>query len=146
MQTQSLEKGVAITSQLTVEELEQVKAQGFKTVICNCKPGESAEFSGEDAYRFKAAELGLHWVHIPVTPASIAKRMSRLLLRRCSSYLGLFWRFVGQVSVLPIFGLTQSVIPKNAIWRNYFPLLKQPVLIWKRTAKGSKIRRRRRAV
>ncbi|AZM94681.1 TIGR01244 family sulfur transferase [Vreelandella venusta] len=68
MQTQSLEKGVAITSQLTVEELEQVKAQGFKTVICNCKPGESAEFSGEDAYRFKAAELGLHWVHIPVTP------------------------------------------------------------------------------
>ncbi|HCA04154.1 MAG TPA: TIGR01244 family phosphatase [Halomonas campaniensis] len=66
MQTQSLEKGVAITSQLTVEELEQVKAQGFKTVICNCKPGESAEFSGEDAYRLKAAELGLHWVHIPV--------------------------------------------------------------------------------
>ena len=73
MQTQSLEKGVAITSQLTVEELEQVKAQGFKTVICNCKPGESAEFSGEDAYRFKAAELGLHWVHIPVTPGEYSQ-------------------------------------------------------------------------
>ncbi|MGO3770797.1 MAG: TIGR01244 family sulfur transferase, partial [Vreelandella alkaliphila] len=68
-----LEKGVAITSQLTVEELEQVKAQGFKTVICNCKPGESAEFSGEDAYRFKAAELGLHWVHIPVTPGEYSQ-------------------------------------------------------------------------
>ncbi|MBR9925144.1 MAG: TIGR01244 family phosphatase [Gammaproteobacteria bacterium] len=73
MQTQSLEKGVAITSQLTVEELEQVKAQGFKTVICNCKPGESAEFSEEDAYRFKAAELGLHWVHIPVTPGEYSQ-------------------------------------------------------------------------
>ncbi|MDW0359332.1 TIGR01244 family sulfur transferase [Halomonas venusta] len=73
MQTQSLEKGVAITSQLTVEELEQVKAQGFKTVICNCKPGESAEFSGEDAYRFKAAELGLHWVHIPVPPGEYSQ-------------------------------------------------------------------------
>ncbi|MGP5308603.1 TIGR01244 family sulfur transferase [Vreelandella alkaliphila] len=73
MQTQSLEKGVAITSQLTAEELEHVKAQGFKTVICNCKPGESAEFSGEDAYRFKAAELGLHWVHIPVTPGEYSQ-------------------------------------------------------------------------
>ncbi|AIA74997.1 TIGR01244 family phosphatase [Halomonas sp. XH26] len=73
MQTQPLEKGVAITSQLTVEELEHVKAQGFKTVICNCKPGESAEFSGEDAYRFKAEELGLHWVHIPVTPGEYSQ-------------------------------------------------------------------------
>ncbi|WP_083001131.1 TIGR01244 family sulfur transferase [Halomonas sp. GT] len=73
MHTQSLEKGVAITSQLTVEELEHVKAQGFKTVICNCKPGESAEFSGEDAYRFKAEELGLHWVHIPVTPGEYSQ-------------------------------------------------------------------------
>ncbi|MCD6437741.1 MAG: TIGR01244 family phosphatase [Halomonas sp.] len=73
MQTQPLEKGVAITSQLTVEELEHVKTQGFKTVICNCKPGESAEFSGEDAYRFKAEELGLHWVHIPVTPGEYSQ-------------------------------------------------------------------------
>ncbi|WP_301585260.1 TIGR01244 family sulfur transferase [Halomonas alkaliantarctica] len=68
MQTQPLEKGVEITSQLTVEELEQVKAQGFNTVICNCKPGESTEFPGESAYRRKAEEIGLHWVHIPVTP------------------------------------------------------------------------------
>ncbi|RUR29788.1 TIGR01244 family phosphatase [Vreelandella andesensis] len=68
MQTQPLEKGVDITSQLTVEGLEQVKARGFKTVICNCKPGESAEFPGEDAYRREAEALGLHWVHIPVTP------------------------------------------------------------------------------
>lgn len=68
MQTQPLETGVEITSALTVAELEQVKAKGFKTVICNCKPGESAEFPGEDAYRQKAADIGLQWVHIPVAP------------------------------------------------------------------------------
>lgn len=42
-------------------------------MICNCKPGESAEFPGEDAYRRKAAEIGLHWVHIPVTPGEYSQ-------------------------------------------------------------------------
>ncbi|KPQ24492.1 MULTISPECIES: TIGR01244 family sulfur transferase [unclassified Halomonas] len=86
MQTQPLETDIEITSALTVEELEQVKANGFKTVICNCKPGESAEFPDEDAYRKKAADIGLQWVHIPVTPgdysqadvAAFADAMQRL--------------------------------------------------------------------
>ncbi|WP_254795241.1 sulfur transferase domain-containing protein [Halomonas sp. QHL1] len=73
MQTQPLETDVEITSALTVEELEQVKAKGFKAVICNCKPGESAEFPGEDAYRRKAADIGLQWVHIPVTPGDYSQ-------------------------------------------------------------------------
>ncbi|MFS8171019.1 TIGR01244 family sulfur transferase [Vreelandella titanicae] len=73
MKTQPLETDVEITSALTVEELEQVKAKGFKTVICNCKPGESAEFTGEDAYRRKAADIGLQWVHIPVTPGDYSQ-------------------------------------------------------------------------
>ncbi|AVI61538.1 TIGR01244 family sulfur transferase [Halomonas sp. GFAJ-1] len=68
MQTQPLEKGVEITSSLTVEALEDVKAKGFKTVICNCKAGESDEFPDEAAYRQKAEAIGLHWVHIPVAP------------------------------------------------------------------------------
>tara|TARA_R110002051_G_scaffold72457_2_gene130947 strand:- start:558 stop:992 length:435 start_codon:yes stop_codon:yes gene_type:complete len=73
MQTQPLETDVEITSALTVEELEQVKAKGFKTVICNCKPGESAEFPGEEAYRRKATEIGLQWAHIPVTPGDYSQ-------------------------------------------------------------------------
>ncbi|OZT72561.1 TIGR01244 family sulfur transferase [Vreelandella boliviensis] len=73
MQTQPLETDVEITSALTVDELEQVKAKGFKTVICNCKPGESAEFPGEEVYRLKAADIGLQWVHIPVTPGDYSQ-------------------------------------------------------------------------
>lgn len=73
MQTQPLESGIEITSALTVEELEQVKAKGFKTVICNCKPGESAEFPDEVAYRLKAADIGLQWVHIPVMPGDYSQ-------------------------------------------------------------------------
>ncbi|MEC4768746.1 TIGR01244 family sulfur transferase [Halomonas sp. CUBES01] len=73
MQTQPLEADVEITSSLTVDDLEQAKAKGFKTVICNCKPGESAEFPDEDIYRQKAADIGLEWVHIPVTPGDYSQ-------------------------------------------------------------------------
>ncbi|GEN27007.1 pyridine nucleotide-disulfide oxidoreductase [Halovibrio variabilis] len=73
MQTQPLETDIEITSALTVEELEHVKAKGFKTVICNCKPGESAEFPDEKAYRQKAADICLQWVHIPVTPGDYSQ-------------------------------------------------------------------------
>ncbi|WP_404472064.1 TIGR01244 family phosphatase [Vreelandella venusta] len=68
MQSQPLEMGIEITSSLSVEDLEDVKAKGFKAVICNCKTGESDAFPNEAVYRHKADALGLQWVHIPVAP------------------------------------------------------------------------------
>lgn len=75
MQTQPLETDIEITSALTVEELEQVKANGFKTVICNCKPGESAEFPDEDAYRKKPRILAFSGCIFPSHPVTTAKQM-----------------------------------------------------------------------
>jgi uncharacterized protein (TIGR01244 family) len=73
MHTQPLETGVEITSALTIEELEQVKARGFNAVICNRLPGESEDFPDEAAYRQKAEQLGLQWAHIPVKPGEYSQ-------------------------------------------------------------------------
>lgn len=73
MQTRSLEQGVEITSALTLDELDQVKALGFKAVICNRVPGESDDFPDEESYRHKAEQLGLAWVHIPVKPGEYSQ-------------------------------------------------------------------------
>ncbi|KAE8437008.1 MULTISPECIES: TIGR01244 family sulfur transferase [Halomonadaceae] len=73
MQTQPLEQGVEITSALTLDELDEVKARGFNAVICNRVAGESYDFPDEASYRHKAKQLGLAWVHIPVKPGEYSQ-------------------------------------------------------------------------
>ena len=51
MQTKPLEPGVEITSALTLDELEEVKARGFHAVVCNRIEGESEDFPDEARYR-----------------------------------------------------------------------------------------------
>ncbi|MGO3058102.1 MAG: TIGR01244 family sulfur transferase [Halomonas sp.] len=73
LQTKLLEQGVEITSALTIDELDEVKALGFNAVICNRVPGESDDFPEEASYRHKANQLGLAWVHIPVKPGEYSQ-------------------------------------------------------------------------
>lgn len=56
----------AVTGQITVEDLEQVKAMGFKSIVCN-RPDE--EDPGQPSFAdiaTKAQELGLEVKHVPV--------------------------------------------------------------------------------
>lgn len=73
MQTQPLETGIEITSSLSVDELEDVKAKGFQAIICNCQAGESDAFPDESRFRQKADAIGLRWVHIPVSPGDYSQ-------------------------------------------------------------------------
>ncbi|MGW9232753.1 TIGR01244 family sulfur transferase [Pseudorhizobium sp. NPDC055634] len=56
----------AVTGQIRVEDLDQIKAMGFKSLVCNRpdeeEPGQP-EFSEIAA---RAAELGLEIRHVPV--------------------------------------------------------------------------------
>jgi len=73
LQTKPLEQDVEITSALTLDELDEVKALGFKAVICNRVAGESDDFPDETSYRHKAKQLGISWVHIPVKPGEYSQ-------------------------------------------------------------------------
>ena len=56
----------AVAGQITVEDLEQIKAMGFKSIVCN-RPDE--EEPGQPSFAeisAKAQELGIEIKHIPV--------------------------------------------------------------------------------
>ena len=66
MNLQNLEPGFAIADALSPADLEEVSRQGFRTVICNRRAGESEDYPGDDTFRTEAERLGLTWVSIPV--------------------------------------------------------------------------------
>lgn len=66
MNLQNLEPGFAIADALSPEDLEAVSRQGFRTVICNRRPGEAEDHPGEEPFSREAERLGLNWVCIPV--------------------------------------------------------------------------------
>lgn len=73
MNLQHLEPDFAIADALSPEDLEKVRRQGFRTVICNRRPGESEDYPGEAPFSEEAGRLGLKWVCIPVTSGEYSR-------------------------------------------------------------------------
>ncbi len=68
MQIHELEPGFAITDAITPADLDEVARRGFRSVVCNRRPGEAEDHPDDRPLRERAAELGLEWRCIPVTP------------------------------------------------------------------------------
>ena len=68
MQIHELEPGFAITGAVTAADLDEVARHGFRSVICNRRPGEAEDHPDDRALSARAAELGLQWRAIPVAP------------------------------------------------------------------------------
>lgn len=68
MQIHELEPGFAITSAVSPTDLDEVARRGFRSVICNRRPGEAEDHPDDRALSARAAELGLQWRAIPVAP------------------------------------------------------------------------------
>jgi uncharacterized protein (TIGR01244 family) len=68
MQIHQLESGFAITDAVTPADLDEVARRGFRSVVCNRRPGEADDHPDDRALSRRAAELGLAWCCIPVTP------------------------------------------------------------------------------
>ncbi|GAA3582435.1 TIGR01244 family sulfur transferase [Marinobacter xestospongiae] len=73
MKIQYLEPTVAIADALTPADLDEVKAQGFRSVICNRRPGEADDYPGADAFEQRARALGLAWCCVPVAPGEYSE-------------------------------------------------------------------------
>ncbi|APE30124.1 TIGR01244 family protein [Halomonas aestuarii] len=73
MQIHELEAGFAIADAVTPADLDEVARRGFRSVICNRRPGEAEDHPDDRPLRARAAELGLEWRSIPVTPGDYAE-------------------------------------------------------------------------
>ncbi|MEQ6916108.1 TIGR01244 family sulfur transferase [Halomonas aquatica] len=73
MQIQELEPGFAISDAVTPADLDEIARRGFRSVICNRRAGEAEDHPDDRALSARAAELGLEWRAIPVTPGDYAE-------------------------------------------------------------------------
>lgn len=67
MKIHYLDPAFAVADTVAPEDFADIRAKGFRTVICNRRPGEEG-YAGEDAYAEAAAKAGLRWVSVPVAP------------------------------------------------------------------------------
>ena len=61
----------AVTGQISVEDLDQIKALGFKSIVCHRPDHESPDQPEFASMAARAAELGLPITHIPVGPMGV---------------------------------------------------------------------------
>lgn len=66
------------TTQISVEDMAQIAAQGFKTVF-NCRPdGEDAvNQPSDEMLKIAAEQYGLHYVHVPVVMGSAVAQQAK---------------------------------------------------------------------
>lgn len=83
MDIRSIDNDYSVSGQITVEDLDQIKVMGFKSIVCN-RPDE--EEPGQPSFAdiaARAEELGLQIRHIPVgrmglTPDSLTEMVDAL--------------------------------------------------------------------
>ncbi|THK34476.1 TIGR01244 family phosphatase [Ensifer sp. MPMI2T] len=61
----------SVSGQITVEDLDEIKALGFKSIVCHRPDFETPDQPTFDAIAARAAELGLEITHIPVGPMGV---------------------------------------------------------------------------
>ena len=72
IKTQTIAPGVAVAAQLTVEQVADAAAQGFKTLINNRPDGEGGPGQPlSQAIAAAAQAQGMHYVYLPVVSGAI---------------------------------------------------------------------------
>lgn len=62
-----IDKQLSVSEQITVSDLQALKDQGFDLIICNRPDFEEANQVQADDIKNRAIELGLKFLHIPVS-------------------------------------------------------------------------------
>jgi sulfide:quinone oxidoreductase len=73
MDIKSLDSRLSVTAQPRLDELEQLAAQGFGTILSNRPRGESEDQPDPDDLKAKAQSLGMAWHEIPVKPGEYSQ-------------------------------------------------------------------------
>lgn len=62
-----------VSGQITVEDLDEISARGFKSIVCHRPDGEEPGQTDFSAIAKRAEELGLAIMHVPVGPMGITE-------------------------------------------------------------------------
>lgn len=92
MDIKPISPAFSTTGQLQAEDLAEVAARGFRTVVCNRPDGEAPGQPSSLLMAAEAARIGLNFEYIPVEPGkfetSDARRLDRVLRETKGPVLG----------------------------------------------------------
>ncbi|MBB4063489.1 TIGR01244 family sulfur transferase [Gellertiella hungarica] len=71
MDIRPIDSEYSVSGQITVEDLDAIKAQGFKSIVCHRPDHEQPDQPEFAAIAARAEELGLSITHIPVGPMGV---------------------------------------------------------------------------
>ena len=72
MQIKNINAGLAISPQITVDEIVEIKAAGFRSIICNRPDGEGADQPSYAEIAKAAKKAGLETEYMPIVPGKVA--------------------------------------------------------------------------
>ena len=73
MDIRPIDDEYSVSGQISVEDLDQIKALGFKSIVCHRPDGESPDQTPFSVIEARARELGLDIAHVPVGPMGVTE-------------------------------------------------------------------------
>ncbi|AYG59625.1 TIGR01244 family sulfur transferase [Rhizobium jaguaris] len=73
MDIRPIDDEYSVSGQITLEDLDQIKAMGFKSIVCHRPDNESADQTPFSVIEAHAKELGLEIAHVPVGPMGVTE-------------------------------------------------------------------------
>jgi uncharacterized protein (TIGR01244 family) len=80
MEIRQINDEYSVTGQISLADLDEIKAQGFKSIVCNRPDHEQPDQPEFEDIAARADELGLIIAHIPVGPAGVTSEAVRLMV------------------------------------------------------------------
>ena len=77
MDIRQIDDEYAVSGQITVEDLDEIKAMGFKSIVCHRPDHESPDQPLFADIEARAKELGLEITHVPVGPMGVTEEAVR---------------------------------------------------------------------
>ena len=74
MEIKKLTEDFAVCGQITADQVRDIAAAGFRTLICNRPDDEQVGQPPHAPVAEAAAAHGLHWIYLPVTSGQITER------------------------------------------------------------------------
>lgn len=72
METRTLTASLSVSPQITPEDIQSIKDQGFRSIICNRPDGEGADQPSFDELSATAKKLGLETRYIPIVAGKVS--------------------------------------------------------------------------
>jgi uncharacterized protein (TIGR01244 family) len=77
MDIRQIDDQYSVSGQISVEDLDEIKAMGFQSIVCHRPDHESPDQPDFDAIATRAEELGIMIVHVPVGPMGVTEEAAQ---------------------------------------------------------------------